>query len=156
MQIRTATADDSDTFAELNRHVHGLHLENAPASFREPTHEEAAEAFLTLLSKENVRAYLAFVDGTAVAYMLAFIREREAHAFCPARRLIYVEQISVEPQWQNHGIGHALLDVARQLARDNDIDTIETDTWAFNIQAQAFFEFMGFEPKTQRYRMKIS
>lgn len=156
MQIVAASAADANTFAELNRHVHSIHLENAPSFFREPTLEEAAAAFRRLLSKEDARAYLALLDGEAVGYLLLFLREREAHAFCPARRFLYVEQISVEPAWQGHGVGRALMDAALQFAVESGIDDIETDTWAFNSQAQTFFQAVGFAPKTYHYQMKLS
>ena len=57
MRIEIASSADADTFAVLNRHVHSLHLENAPDFFRVPTHEEAVAAFRTLLAKENARHF---------------------------------------------------------------------------------------------------
>ena len=156
MQIITASPHDAPVFARLNRHVHQLHLDNAPDSFHEPTHEEATTSFRRQLSEKSAFAFLAIEADEAVGYLLAFVQEREANPFCPERRFLYIEQISVEPDQQGQGVGRALMDAALQLAAQERIEDIEVSTWAFNRKAQAFFESVGFEPRMIRYRMRLT
>ena len=153
MRILTASVADAEIFAGLNRNVHRLHVDNVPDFFHSPTDAEVETAFRELLGKDNAHGYLAYIGDQVAGYMLVFVRERPANAFCRARRSLYLDQISVEPTWQGQGVGRALVNTARKLARVSGIDQIEVETWAFNEKAQAFFRSCGFQPRTQRLFM---
>jgi GNAT superfamily N-acetyltransferase len=104
MRIDTATLADAQTLAELNEHVHRLHLEHAPAFFRDPTRQEAADAFRALLGREDTRAFVAYIGDRAVGYVLIVVYERAAGAFSPARRTLYIDQIAVDPGCRRRGV----------------------------------------------------
>ena len=97
-RIEQASPVDAATLAKLSLHVHRLHVEHAPHFFLEPTDVERQAAFTELLSKPNVRAFIAYADDRAVGYVLGLIHERVTSTFNPARRSLYVDQISVEPE----------------------------------------------------------
>jgi ribosomal protein S18 acetylase RimI-like enzyme len=155
MRIDTATVADAETLAELNEHVHRLHLQHAPAFFSEPTREAAAAAFGVLLARDDTRAFIASVDDGAVGYVLVVTYERPASAFSPARRTLYIDQIAVAPGARRRGVGRELVGAALGWARAASINDIEVDTWAFNTAAQAFFTSFGFRAKTGRLWMKL-
>jgi ribosomal protein S18 acetylase RimI-like enzyme len=155
MRIDTATLADAGTLAELNEHVHRLHLEHAPAFFRDPTRQEAADAFRALLGREDTRAFIAYIGDRAVGYVLLVVYERAAGAFSPARRTLYIDQIAVDPGCRRSGVGRQLVDAALGWARASGIGDVEADTWAFNTKAQAFFAAQGFRPKTGRLWLKL-
>ena len=155
MRIEAASSADADTIAGLNQFVHNLHLENAPYFFKSPTREGVAVTFKTLLDRDDTRAFIAYVDGRAIGYVPAFLVDRPETVFGSARRLLYVDQISVEPNSRRHGVGRELLKAALRCARSAGIDDIEVETWAFNEVAQAFFNSAGFRPKTERLWMTL-
>ena len=70
------------------------------ACFVQPTESELQAAFRDLLTQANARAFIAYADDTAVGYVLVLIQEKPASISSPARRWLYVDQISVEPQWE--------------------------------------------------------
>jgi GNAT superfamily N-acetyltransferase len=83
------------------------------------------------------------------------IVEREARVFTPARRCLYIDQISVEPEWEGQGVGTRLMEAAIEYAHAAKIDELEVDTFAFNEKAQRFFTSFGFQPKIQRFWMQV-
>lgn len=154
-RIQQASPADAAVLANLNLHVHRLHLEHASRFFVQPTDIERQAAFAELLSQSNVRAFIAYVDKRAVGYVLAHIDERAAGVFTPARRWLYVDQISVEPEWEGRGIGRQLVTSVVEYARSSKVDELEADVWAFNQAAQEFFEAVGFRPKIERFWMHL-
>lgn len=156
MHVEIAGPSDIDALAQLNQHVQALHLHAAPSHFKETTLEEVAEAYRDFLHQDGARGFIAFGGGRAVGYVLSVIRHRPENAFCPARSLVYVDQISVDPGYQGQGVGRGLMEAVIRYAKESGIDDIEVETWAFNTAAQGFFRSLGFEPRTIRFRMSRS
>jgi ribosomal protein S18 acetylase RimI-like enzyme len=154
MRIEAASSADADTLAGLNEYVQNLHLENAPQFFKSPTRERATDAFKALLDRDDARAFIAYSDGRAIGYVLVFLIDRPETVFASARRGLYLDQISVEPNSRRQGVGRALLNAALGYASATGIDEIEVETWSFNVVAQAFFKSAGFGPKTERLWLK--
>lgn len=155
IRIEPASPAHAASLARLNRHVHQLHVEHVPRFFVQPSEAEAQAAFAGLLAQANVRAFIAYADDAPVGYVLVFIHEQAANTFNPSRRWLYVDQISVEPEWEGQGIGRQLMRTVVEYARSARIDELETDTWAFNSAAQEFFSAVGFQPKTERFWMHL-
>lgn len=155
IQIEKASLTDADTLVRLNQHVHRLHMENASRFFKQPTEAESQLAMQELLAQTNAQAFIAYSDGQAVGYILFMIRKQAENVFSPGRRWLYVDQISVEPEWLKHGIGRQLLQAVFDIAREVGIEELEVDTWAFNARAQAFFKSFGFQPKIIRHWMRV-
>jgi ribosomal protein S18 acetylase RimI-like enzyme len=89
-----------------------------------------------------------------VGYVLLIFVERPGNAFSPPRRWLYVDQISVETEWEGHGVGTQLLETAVEQAKSAGMDELEIDTWSFNTKAKGFFKGFGFQPKTERFWMQ--
>jgi ribosomal protein S18 acetylase RimI-like enzyme len=155
IRIEQASVEHAAMLARLNVHVHQLHVENASRFFVQPSDEERRAAFVELLSQANVRAFIAYADDTPVGYVLALIHDRAASTFNPARRWLYVDQISVEPEWEGRGVGSQLMRTIVDYARRVEIDELETEAWAFNTRARGFFRAVGFRPKSERFWMRL-
>jgi predicted N-acetyltransferase YhbS len=155
IQILPASPAHAEAIARLNQSVHQLHLDRAPHFFRQPGDAERLEAFRELLTQANTRAFIAYADDEAIGYVLATIREQADNVYSPARRWLYVDQISVEPRWKRQGLGRQLMQVLLNEARAAGITELETDTWAFNNAAQAFFQACGFQPKILRHWLEV-
>jgi len=151
IQILPASPANAEVIARLNQSVHQIHLDRVPHFFRQPGEIERLEAFKELLTQANTCAFIAYADIEAIGYVLAIIHERPASVFSPARRWLYVDQISVEPIWKKRGIGRQLMQAVLDYAHAAGITELETDTWAFNDASQAFFKSCGFQPKIIRH-----
>ncbi len=151
MTPRRATLADAATLARLNTHVQGWHAAHYPEVF----FPKPDPAGLTAYFKDRLSdpACTAFLTGEpATGYALCQLETREASIFSPAIRRLLIDHIAVAPQARRQGQGRALLQAARDLARDIRVDEILLDTWEANTEAQAFFRAAGFAPRRMLFR----
>jgi ribosomal protein S18 acetylase RimI-like enzyme len=80
-----------------------------------------------VLTKNTV--WVAEMDGRPVAFM--------------AMNGDFIDHLYVDPEYQNRGIGKALLDHARQLSPEH----VWLYTLQINVNARAFYEKNGFVPE---------
>ena len=98
-------------------------------------------------------ACTAFLTGDpATAYALCQLHIRETSVFSPGYRRLMIDHIAVAPEARRKGQGRALLQAARTLARDLNVDEILLDTWEANADAHAFFRSEGFTPRRMLFR----
>lgn len=149
--IRRATPEDAATLARLNAHVQGWHAAQYPeAFFPNPDPVALAAWFADRLADPACTAFLAGDPPTG--YALCQLQTRETSIFSPGYRRLMVDHIAVTPEARRQGQGRALLQAARQLARDLQADEILLDTWEANTDAHAFFRANGFEPRRMLFR----
>lgn len=147
--------EDAKTLACLNRRVHSLHVQEVATDFVQPPQAELEEWFRGVLSRPGTIALLAKAGHEPVGYVLAVVHEKPKDLFTNARRWLYLDQISVETAWERQGVGRTLCEALVARARREGFSEIETDTWAFNKTAQAFFRHLGFCPKIIRHHLSI-
>jgi ribosomal protein S18 acetylase RimI-like enzyme len=147
MLVRGASVGDAETLAALNRFVHDTHLVRRPDYFT-PSHvEEVSAWFRKQLDHVSTAAWIAQEGDVAVGYLLMFVRERAQNAFRRARRWCEIDQIAVDPAWRRRGIGTALMTAALEEASARGVRDVELSSWAFNSDAHAMFQRVGFEPR---------
>lgn len=151
MTPRRATPVDAATLARLNAHVQGWHAAHYPeAFFPNPDPEALAAYFADRLSDPACTAFL--LGDPATAYALCQLHIRDSSVFSPGYRRLMIDHIAVAPEARRQGQGRSLLDAARHLARDLNVDDILLDTWAANHGAHAFFRAAGFTPRRMLFR----
>ncbi len=91
-----------------------------------------------------------------MGYIWARIERREETPLKHAGKLVYIHQISVNPDVQGRGIGPALLKKIIHLAGELKITEIALDTWSFNQKARDFFTRRGFTDYSIRLRRRIN
>ena len=149
--IRRATPADAPTLARLNAHVQSWHAAHYPEAFFPHPDPNALTAFFA--DRLQDPACTAFLAGDpATGYALCQLQTRETSIFSPGYRRVMVDQIAVAPEARRQGQGRALLEAARQLARDLQADEILLDTWEANTEAHAFFRANGFTPRRMLFR----
>ncbi len=153
MTLRRATAADAATLARLNAHVQGWHAAQYPeAFFAVPDPEGLVAYFAGRLAEPGCTAFLA--GDPPLGYALCCLQERDASVFSPAICRLLVEQIAVAPEARRKGVGRALMQAARDLAGELQVDEIVLDTWEANHAAHGFFRAEGFEPCRMLFRRK--
>ena len=149
--IRRATPADAATLARLNTHVQTWHAAHYPeAFFPNPDPDAMTAWFDDRLADPACTAFLA--GDPATGYALCQLQTRERSIFSPGYRRLMVDHIAVAPEARRQGQGRALLQAARQLARDLQADEILLDTWEANTDAHAFFRANGFQPRRMLFR----
>ena len=148
---RRATLADAATLARLNVHVQGWHAAHYPEAFHAAPDPDALTTwFAERLADPACTALL--TGDPATGYALCQMHLRDPSIFSPGYRRLMVDHIAVAPDARRQGLGRALLDAARQLARDLKADEIMLDTWTANTEAHAFFRANGFEPRRMLFR----
>jgi ribosomal protein S18 acetylase RimI-like enzyme len=151
MTVRRAKAGDVETLARLNTYVQSWHAAHYPQVFYPQPDPAALRAyFAARLDDPDCTAFLTGDPG--VGYVLCQIQVRDASIFSPAIRRLMIDRIAVAPEARRQGHGRALLDAARDLARDLAVDEILLDTWEANHDAHAFFRAAGFHPRRMLFR----
>lgn len=149
--IRRATAQDVAALVRLNAHLQAWHATHYPDSFfPDPDPAALAAWFAERLADPACTAFLA--GEPAAGYGLCSLQTRAASPFSPGYRRLMIDQIAVAPEARRQGLGRALLDAARQLARDLGAEEILLDTWEGNTEAHAFFRANGFAPRRMLFR----
>jgi len=156
MNIRLATPFDAFLLSSLSVPVQELHAKHHPEIFVMPSKPDFAETFFaTQLEDPNVYVFIAEEDGHALGCILCRLIERPANVFTHEMRFILIDQISVLPESQSKGVGAALMERSRILARQLGVKRIRLDTWDFNTKAHGFFEHEGFTRFNYRYWLDL-
>ena len=137
MTVRRAVGGDAHALAALNRFVHETHLARRPDYFKPVRADEAAAWFRERLDERTTAAWIAEAEGRSVGYVLTFF-----------------DQIAVDPVWRRRGVGRALMAAALAEAGSRGMQNIELFSWAFNTDAHAMFQRLGFEPRMLRFERR--
>ncbi|MBA3908453.1 MAG: hypothetical protein C0524_00920 [Rhodobacter sp.] len=149
--LRRAMPDDAATLAALNAHVQGWHAAHYPDVFYpSPDTDGLLAYFADRLADPDCTVFLA--GEPPHGYAICQLQSREASVFSPAVRRLMIDHIAVAPEARRQGHGRALLQAARGLARELEVDEILLDTWEANRAAQAFFRAAGFSPRRMLFR----
>lgn len=71
-------------------------------------------------------------------------------------RLVLVDTIDVAPAYQCQGIGRSLIQVAVDWGHDHSAQDLELTVAAFNTEAIAFYERLGFVPTNARMAKSLA
>ena len=151
LRIRVGGADDAATLADLNTHVHDLHVAARPDFFAAPRREDVVAWFREQMARADARTWLGELDGAPAGYALVYFHERPARPFAHARRWCEIDQIAVAPAGRRRGVARTLIEAALDEARRRGIRDIELSSWAFNTPAHEVFRRIGFTPKVIRF-----
>jgi ribosomal protein S18 acetylase RimI-like enzyme len=156
IEIRRATNKDAQTLSALNVHVQEIHADAYPKLFKQPSSPSFAVPFMQrqLIDPFNL-FYIASLEDVDIGYIFARIVERPENLMMYAWKYIYIEHISITPQYQRKGYGQQLLEEVTRYAKGQGIETIALDVWGFNQQSQSFFEKNGFEPYNHKLWKQI-
>lgn len=120
--IRAAEDQDLDRIAELEKVL----FADSPWPWKEFEHELHENPFAILLVDEE--------EGRVVGYLDYWILYEQAQ----------VATIGVDPEYQNRGIGSALLSYAEKDAADQGCETFSLEVRVSNAPARHLYEKHGF------------
>lgn len=156
MHLRQAALDDAALLAALNEPVQQIHAEHRPDWFKpHQVTAELIEFYMKLLSDPACTTFIAVDDQRACGYMVCRLMRRPESPFTHAIAALYIDQLSINPEDRQRGIGALLMQRAVELARAMGIRRVTLDVWAFNHNAQEFFTAQGFTPFLLRMEMPL-
>jgi len=156
MEIRVASPANVDSIAGLNVDVQNVHAAALPHIFKAVNDGAFARSYIAeCMSNPDSYFYIASLDGEDIGYVYARVVHRPENAYRHAWDFVYIDQISVKPEHQSKGCGALLMQAVRDLAKQNGIDIIALNFWAFNDKARAFFAQQGFVTYNERVWMQL-
>lgn len=145
MNIIKAELEHAPLLAKLLEPVQKIHADEYPDLFKFPLeHDAATRFFKNRIDQRGSTFFIAFVEEKPAGYIWCTREKRSESLFKYAHSVIYIQQLSVNPESQRMGVGRELMQAAEKLAEANGVTKIELDSWGFNTQAHGFFEKLGY------------
>ncbi|MBS11918.1 MAG: hypothetical protein CME19_10005 [Gemmatimonadetes bacterium] len=153
VNIRIEESNDLDVIVPLNAAVQNEHHDRRSDWFKPFDPDAVRRSLEKMLAAGGAQILVAWVGETPAGYLLLIERIRWENALRSADRSLEIDQMSVEPQFRRHGIGRALVDRAKEIAKEESFDRIRLTVWFDNTGTRSFYESIGF--KTFREFMEL-
>ena len=147
IMIRKATLDDiNNGLLEVFIEGYRYHQNGRPDVFNIESDEQLKEVLINNFDRlENI---VAIIDGKIVGHLAYKIVKRN-------NGKLDIDELVIKEEYRKHGIGKALIEEAKKIAKDNDCSRIELNCWLFNENALAVYDHIGFEKQRIMYEMKL-
>lgn len=117
---------------------------------------EAAASFIhERLSRGESVIYVAFGAGGEARVPLGFVQLYPSFSSVSLKRLWILNDLFVAPAARQRGVGRALLERARRLAKDTGAKGLILETATTNRAAQALYRSDGWVRDTEFYRYAV-
>lgn len=152
--IRKAKLNDFQGVHKLIMQVHKLHVSKRNDIYKD-INPMNFEEFKAELSNSNNIYLIAELENEIVGICFSQIKEILNNKIMKDRRLLHIEDICVDENYQKKGIGKKLYNQIVKSAKEKNIDNIELMVWGFNENAIKFYENLGMSIKNLKFEQKI-
>jgi diamine N-acetyltransferase len=148
--IRVAQPADVEVLAAINHEVQELHRAAIPDRYRDASLAEIAAHLHERLADPDSAVHVAEQDAAVVGYVILRRVDFAGHVFALPRRTANVDQLAVAARAHRSGHGRALMAAAEAQARTWGAVALTLDVQAFNAEAIAFYDALGYRPLSNR------
>jgi len=145
MEIEIIQTKDAARLSKLNKEVQELHFRLYPEYFKPYNFEDVCLFFQKEISNPTFLFYIVVKGKEDIGYLWIEVKEYKENAFKKAYSSIYIHHLNVKEEYRNRGVGRALIEKVRSIAKTKEIHKIELDYWANNESAQKFYEKHGYK-----------
>ncbi len=150
--LELARTSDRTQVERLARQVHELHVQWRPDLYEMPEELFPTELFDQCI--RNRELYVAKISGMVAGYALLRIRVSEGPGKI-RRKILLIDQIAVDEEFQNHGLGTQMMEEVRALARAFGCSDLQLNVYPQNDAAVSFYQKCGFTIRTIEMQRKI-
>jgi len=136
---------DATLLAELNFSVQMIHHLINPVLFKAHAIEGVEAFFKSYLESDDVEAYVYRKGNQTLGYIMLACKATENSPMTHANTSLNIDHINVIESAKGQGIGKALVDFSKVIAKSKGIDRITMSYWIGNDQSGEFFEEQGFK-----------
>ena len=150
--LELARECDREKVNELARQVHAMHV-----AWRPDIYEMVEEMYPQDRFGEEVarrQLYVAKIGGQVTGYVLLKIREYKWPGVVK-RKVMVVDEIAVDDRCRNQGIGTAMMEEVRVLARAFGCTDLQLGVYPQNDAAVAFYQKCGFTIRSIDMQRKV-
>lgn len=154
IRLRPITAEEFPAFVAVSKAGYAEGIEVHGGQTREAAQEKAEADFPAVLPLGlETPGHLIFIveaDGAAVGRL--WLAEREM----AGRRVLYVYDVSIDPEQQGRGYGRVAMRLAEDEARARDIDRIELNVFGGNEVARGLYRSLGYVETSAQMRKDLA
>lgn len=151
--IRKATVDDIPAISELYREQFREMSKLIPDFIKEG--DQSIEFLKNTISNDDSDILVYENYGTVVGFILLQAKERPAFDFMIPGKYCYIMDIIVTKNHRGKGFGTALMNSAKDWAKEQYCSFINLDVLSNNTSAITLYEKLGFIPKAQEMYCKL-
>ena len=153
MTVRFANEKDLPAVNRLRREVNDLHVEGRPETFKPGFCPELENYIHTVLADPALDLAVAEEGGEICGFAVLHELHKPENPYKLAEDYLDIDEFGVAEAWRRRGVGTALIDFCKAVAKERGFDRLELNMWEFNQGALAFYEAAGFT--TYRRYMEI-
>lgn len=151
--IRKATHNDIPAIAELYREQFREMSKLIPDFIKEG--DQSVEFLEKTISDDESNILVYENDGTVVGFILLQAKKRPDFDFMIPGKFCYIMDVIVTETHRNKGFGTALMNSAKDWAKEQNCSFINLDVLTTNTNAISLYEKLGFIPKAQEMYCKL-
>ena len=148
--IRPARPEDLDDLVEVSFQVQQLHLAARPTRYRAASRPAIADRVRELLADPARAVLVAAQAGALQGYAVVRRVDDPGSTFSLPRVSAHVDELGVRDAARRAGHGRALMAAVEAHARGWGAAGVTLEVQAFNRDAVAFYDALGYEVSSQR------
>lgn len=142
--IRRAKTEDIEEILSLLKIVNKVHYDLYPTIFKLET-KYGIDELKNIICDDNKKIFVYVEDNKVLGYLFTVHKEiKNDRLLCDTKEL-YIDDLCVDLNSQNKGIGHKLFEYVKEYAKENNYNKITLNVWNLNVSAFNFYENIGFK-----------
>ena len=154
IEVRRARREELERVNDLRKVVNDIHVEGRPAHFKAGFGPDLRAHVYEQFDSDAGDVLVALDEGEIAGFATVDYIHRPEGPYTLPLDFYHVSEFCVDPAHRRKGVATALVEYMKQDARARGFRRIDLDVWAFNADALAFYEAVGFE--TYRRYMEIN
>ena len=150
--LELANMQDWEAVNTLAKQVHAMHVAWRPDIYEMAEELYPAERMQEAIEKKQL--FVARISGAVVGYVLVKIRNYDWSGVVK-RKVMLVDEIGVAESCRNHGIGKAMMEDVRALAKAFGCTDLQLGVYPQNDGAVAFYQKCGFTIRSIDMQRKV-
>ena len=151
--VRKATVDDIPAISELYREQFREMSKLIPDFIKEG--DQSVEFLEKTISNDDSDILVYEDNGNVVGFILLQVKTRPDFDFMIPGKYCYIMDIIVTESHRNKGFATALMNSAKEWAKEQNCNLINLDVLVNNHGAIKLYEKLGFIPKAQEMYCKL-
>ena len=147
MIIRKAEIKDIDSILNLLSQVLEIHAKTRPDIFQSGTTKYTKEQLADKIEKEMI--FVAVDQEKVIGHLFLELQSTETNNNMKPLKILYIDDICVDKDHTNSGVGSKLFDFVKEKAKDLDCYEITLNLWEGNEVAEKFYLNKGFKTKSK-------
>ena len=151
--VRKATNNDIPALSELYREQFREMSKLIPDFIKEG--DQSVEFLEKTISNDDSDILVYENDGIVVGFILLQAKERPVFDFMLPGKYCYIMDVIVTENSRGKGFGTALMNSAKDWAKEQDCNFVNLDVLSNNTGAITLYKKLGFIPKAQEMYCKL-